>query len=103
MRLALPPRLLSLPLRIKVLTSVAVACVVALVIGIVSLVQLGELEQRSHDVNTQALVPTGQLAEIRRGFLQTRIDALADEMLPKASAEDAEHKAYLADVDAVEE
>jgi methyl-accepting chemotaxis protein len=101
-RLTLPSRLLSLRLRVKVLTAVAVACVVALVVGIVSLVQLGNLEQRSADVNAQALVPTGQLAQVRRSFLQARIDALADELMPGASDDGAEHKAYLADVDAME-
>jgi methyl-accepting chemotaxis protein len=99
-RLRVPDRLLSLSLRVKVLTSVGLACLVALLIGILSLVQLADLEQRSHDVNAEALVPTGQLAEIRRAFLQTRIDALADELIP--SADGKEHEAYLADVDAVD-
>src|SRR4051812_49956762 len=83
-RLPVPSRLLSLPLRVKVLTAVSVACVVALVVGIVSLAQLGQLERRSAEVHTQALIPSSQLAEVRRAFLQTRIDALADELLPKA-------------------
>ena len=44
-------------------------------------------------------MPSNQIAEVRRAFLQTRIDALADELLPKAGAEDTAHEAYLADVD----
>jgi methyl-accepting chemotaxis protein len=94
-------RLRSLPVRVKVVSAVALACVVALVVGVVSLVQLGELEQRSQEVNAEALVPASQLAAVRRAFLQTRIDALADEVLPKAGADDVEHQTYLADVDAV--
>src|SRR3954452_16503283 len=94
-------RLRSVPVRVKVVSAVALACVVALVVGVVSLVQLGELEQRSQEVNAEALVPASQLAAVRQAFLQTRIDALADEVLPKASAEDLEHQAYLADVQAV--
>jgi methyl-accepting chemotaxis protein len=43
-RLTLPTRVLSLPLRVKVLTAVGVACLVALLIGIVGLVQLGALQ-----------------------------------------------------------
>src|SRR4051812_35764567 len=93
--------LLSLPVRVKVLTAVATACVVALVVGLVALAQLSNLEQRTQEVQAEALVPASQLAAVRRAFLQTRIDALADELLPKASAEDVEHQAYLADVDAM--
>jgi methyl-accepting chemotaxis protein len=78
-----PHRLLSLPLRVKVLTAVALACLVALLVGVLGLVQLGALQQRSQEIKTQALVPSNQIAEVRRAFLQTRIDALADEMLPR--------------------
>jgi methyl-accepting chemotaxis protein len=101
-RVTLPARLLSLPLRVKVLTAVATACVVALVIGVVGLLQLSDLEQRSADVNAQALVPTTQLAQVRRAFLQTRIDALADELMPGANDDGPEHQAYLADVEAMD-
>src|SRR3954462_8851123 len=95
-------RLLSLPLRVKVLTAVGLACVVAVLVGIVGLVQLGELQQRSREIQSDALVPSNQIAEVRRSFLQTRIDALADEMLPKTGAEDTAHQAYLADIDAMD-
>src|SRR4051794_31391665 len=95
-------RLLSLPLRVKVLTAVGLACVVALLVGIVGLVQLGELQQRSRQIQSDALVPSTQIAEVRRAFLQTRIDALADELLPKTGAEDTAHKAYLADIEAMD-
>jgi methyl-accepting chemotaxis protein len=94
-------RLLSLPLRVKFLTAVGLACVVALGIGVLGLVQLGELQQRSEDIKTDALVPSNQIAEVRRAFLQTRIDALADELLPKNGPTDAAHEAYLADIDAM--
>ena len=49
-----------------------------------------------------ALVPSNQIAEVRRAFLQTRIDALADELLPKTGTEDTAHQAYLADIDAMD-
>jgi methyl-accepting chemotaxis protein len=100
-RLTIPPRLLSLPLRVKVLTAVAVACLVALLIGILGLVQLGALQQRSQDINTDGLVPSNEIAEVRRAFLQTRIDALADELIPKTGSEDPAHTAYLADIEAM--
>ena len=98
MRTALT-RFLSLSLRLKVLSAVALACAVALLIGVLSLTRLAALEQRSRDIDRQALVPSMQLAEIRRAFLQTRVDALADELLPKTGAQDTTHQAYLADVD----
>jgi len=94
-------RLLSLPIRAKILATVSLACVVALVVGLVSLAQLSALEQRTQEVQAEALVPASQLAAVRRAFLQTRIDALADETLPKASAEDVEHQTYLKDVEAM--
>jgi methyl-accepting chemotaxis protein len=101
-RFSIPPQLLALPLRVKVLTAVAVACVVALLIGIMGLGQLGALQQRSQDIKTNALVPSNQIAEVRRAFLQARIDALADEVLPKSGPVDVSHNAYLADLDAMD-
>jgi methyl-accepting chemotaxis protein len=101
-RLPIPSRLLALPLRLKVLTAVAVACVVALAIGVLSLTQLAQLQQRTSDVQVQGLVPTSQMAAIRRAFLQTRIDALADELIPGTSDQGPEHQAFLADVDTME-
>jgi methyl-accepting chemotaxis protein len=94
-------RLFSLPIRVKILAAVSLACVVALVVGLVSLARLSDLEQRTQEVNVEALAPASQLAAVRRAFLQTRIDALADEVLPKATAEDVEHQTYLKDVDAM--
>jgi methyl-accepting chemotaxis protein len=95
-------RLLGLPLLVKIIATVAVGCAVAVLVGVISLVQLGDLGQRSHDIKTDALVPSSQIAEVRRAFLQTRIDALADEVLPKSGATDTAHDAYLADVTAME-
>src|ERR687885_272919 len=92
-------RLLSVPIRLKVLAAVAVACVVAVTVGMVGLAQLSDLQQRSADVQAQGLVPTGQMASIRRAFLQTRIDALADELIPGTSDNGPEHAAFLTDVD----
>jgi methyl-accepting chemotaxis protein len=100
-RLSLPPWLLSLPLRVKVLTAVGIACLVALLIGVLGLMQLGNLQQRSEDIKTNALVPSNQIAEVRRAFLQTRIDALADELVPSKDAQATAHELYLADIKAM--
>src|SRR5919202_4464458 len=94
-------RFSSLPLRVKVLSAVALSCAVALLVGVLGLTRLAALQQRSQDIESQSLVPSMQLAEIRRAFLQTRVDALADELLPKTGAQDTAHQAYLADVDAL--
>jgi hypothetical protein len=53
-----------------------------------------------HEV--RALVPSMQLAEIRRASLQTRVDALVDELPREAGAQDAAHQAYLVDVDVLD-
>ena len=58
MRRSVPSRLLALSLRVKVLMAVAAACVVALTVGIVGVLQLGALQQRSQEINTDALVPS---------------------------------------------
>ncbi len=63
----------------------------ALPIGLVALRELAGLEQRSAEIHSEALVPSMQLAEIRRAYLQTRVDALADELLPKGP-QDVEHQ-----------
>jgi methyl-accepting chemotaxis protein len=101
-RRSVPSRLLALSLRVKVLMAVAAACVVALTVGIVGVLQLGALQQRSQEIKTDALVPSNQIAEVRRAFLQTRIDALADELLPDAAAAAKAHELYLADIQAVD-
>ena len=98
MRRSVPSRLLALSLRVKVLMAVAAACVVALTVGIVGVLQLGALQQRSQEINTDALVPSNQIAEVRRAFLQARIDALADELLPDAAAAAKAHELYVADI-----
>ncbi len=102
MRLPLPSRLLAVSLRVKVLTAVALACVVALTVGLLAIRQLAVAAERAEQVHTEALVPSMQLAEIRRAYLQTRVDALADELLPKGP-QDVEHQAYLADVEAMDD
>jgi methyl-accepting chemotaxis protein len=101
-RLSLSSRLLALSIRLKVLTAVGTACLVALLIGIMGLIQLGDLQQRSVDIKTHALTPERDMAQIRRTFLQTRVDGLADELIPKTGTADAEHTAYLADVASVD-
>jgi hypothetical protein len=97
-RRSVPFRLLALSLRVKVLMAVAAACVVALTVGIVGVLQLGALQQRSPEINTDALVPSNQIAEVRGALLQTRIDALADELLPDAAAAAKAHELYLVDI-----
>jgi methyl-accepting chemotaxis protein len=97
-RLPVPSRLLALPLRAKVLTAVAVACAVALAVGLLALRQVADVAERAREVHVEALVPSMHLAEVRRAYLQTRVDALADELLPKGP-QDVEHQAYLADIE----
>ncbi|MDP9406398.1 MAG: methyl-accepting chemotaxis protein, partial [Actinomycetota bacterium] len=90
------------PVGTKVLAGVLVASAVAVGVGGLSVHSLGRLHERAVEIQDEALVPTAQLADVRRAFLQTRIDALADELLPKTGGEDVEHAAYLADVEKVD-
>ena len=84
--------------RVKVLGSVLVAVLVAVVVGVTSLARLADLQHRVDQVRARGLVPVQQLAAVRRGVLQTRIDALADAMPGHASTE---HAAFLADLTTV--
>ena len=54
---------------------------------LLALVRLADLERRSEEVNTEVLVPSIQLAEIRRAYLQISVDALSDVLVHKGHVE----------------
>ena len=81
--------------RTKILGSVLTAVLVAILVGATALVRLTDLGNRVEAVRDHGLAPVQQLAAVRRGVLQTRVDALAD-ALPGHSA--SEHVAFLADL-----
>ncbi len=82
----------------KIAAAVLIAVLAGVAVGAVGLTQLSSLGGRVDSVNQHGLQPVAQLAAVRRAVLQTRIDALADEMLN----DPAEHQAYLGDRTAVD-
>jgi methyl-accepting chemotaxis protein len=88
-------------IRTKILAAVLLGVLSSVVVGAFAVESLGALNQGTQRVRTEAMVPREQLAELRRSILQTRIDALADELLAKSDA-DAEHQAYLKDLQDVD-
>jgi methyl-accepting chemotaxis protein len=88
-------------IRTKILAAVLLGVLSAVFVGGMAVQSLGSLNAGTQKVRTDAMVPREQLAELRRAFLQTRLDALADEMIASSDA-DAEHQAYLKDLQDVE-
>ena len=77
----------------------ALGLVVALVVGLVSLSRMGTIAEDADNIRARGLEPVTEINQVRRAFLETRIDALADEM---QRVEGPEHEAFLADIDAVD-
>ncbi|GAB2756379.1 methyl-accepting chemotaxis protein [Nocardioides pakistanensis] len=87
-------------MRTKVLFVAAIGLLLATVIGQVAVTQMSAIADEAAAIEEEGLQPVGQLNEVRQWFLQTRIDALADEM---QTVEGPEHEAFLTDVQAVDD
>jgi methyl-accepting chemotaxis protein len=87
-------------LAVKIGLAVGAALLTAFVVGGLALVRVNDLESQSQSIRDHGLAPVQATETLRRAFLQTRIDALADELLA-SSDDDTEHAAFLSDVDAV--
>jgi methyl-accepting chemotaxis protein len=87
---------------VKLLSAVTVACLGMLVITFAALVQLGELRDSAEAMNTRAVEPMKVMDEVRRAYLQTRTDALADEWVGR-SDQGSDHQAFLADLVAMDQ
>ena len=96
-----PAVLADRSIRTKILAAVLLGVLSSVLVGGFAIQGLGDLNRNTQLVRTQAMLPREQLAEIRRAVLQTRIDALADEMLASSDT-DAEHQAYLKDLQDVD-
>jgi methyl-accepting chemotaxis protein len=96
-----PAVLADRSIRVKILSAVLVGVLSAGLAGAFAFQSLAALNHGIQEIRTDAMLPREQLAELRRAILQTRIDALADELLAKSDA-DAEHVAYLKDLQDVD-
>ena len=86
---------------VKVLGAVLTACLGMLVIATTSMIHLGQLRDSARAMDTRAVAPMRALDQVRRAYLQTRVDALADEWIGQ-SDDGPEHKAFLADLQAMD-
>ena len=89
------------PVALKISAVALIACLGMLVIAAASLSHLSQMRDSARAMNDRAVVPLTALDQVRRAYLQTRIDALADEWVGGSDA-GAEHRAYLADAEAMD-
>jgi methyl-accepting chemotaxis protein len=78
------------------------ACAGMATIGVASVDHLTQLRDSARAMNVRAVAPMKALDEVRRAYLQTRIDALADEWVG-AGDQGVEHKAFQADLGAMDD
>ncbi|MGC9669096.1 methyl-accepting chemotaxis protein [Planosporangium sp. 12N6] len=85
----------------KILASLLVACLTTGLVLAVALARMATLRDSAQQIRDGAITPIVNLSEIRRAFLQTRVDSLADQTMA-TDASSPEHQAYLKDVTAME-
>ncbi|GAA2665039.1 MULTISPECIES: methyl-accepting chemotaxis protein [Actinosynnema] len=88
------------PVGVKILSGVAVAVLGMVVITGVAVGQMTSLRDGQEQLNSEAVVPLAKFDEVRRAYLQTRVDALADEWV--ATTNGPEHEAFNKDIKAMD-
>jgi methyl-accepting chemotaxis protein len=82
---------------VKVSAVALIACAGMLLIAGVSLSHLAQLRDSARAMNDRAVAPLTALDQVRRSYLQARVDALADEWIGRDD-DGPEHQAFLADL-----
>jgi methyl-accepting chemotaxis protein len=90
------------PLVVKILAIAALMAVGMVAIVLVADSHLGQLRDGAARLKTQAVTPMRALDEVRRSYLQTRVDALADEWVGSGDL-GTEHKSYLVDIQSMDD
>ena len=85
------------PITAKVAAAVLVGVSAAVAVGVVGIARVEHVKAETVAIRDQGLAVVRQTETLRRAFLQTRLDALADETLGTSDS-GPEHLAYLADV-----
>ncbi|MGN6132548.1 MAG: methyl-accepting chemotaxis protein [Nocardioidaceae bacterium] len=86
-------------LRTKLLGLALLGMLVAAVVGQMAVTKMADIDRNAQAIQTNGLDVTVDLLDVRKNFLQTRIDGLSDEMHTVAGVE---HDSYLADTKAVD-
>jgi methyl-accepting chemotaxis protein len=85
------------PVAVKIASAVLVALLGGILVAGVGISRTQTLRGDAEAIRDQGLESVSGVANLRRGFLQTRLDSLADETL--ATSDDSpEHRSYLASV-----
>jgi methyl-accepting chemotaxis protein len=92
-------RLADLPIASKIVSGVLVACIGMAAIATLAVLRLGDLREGQARLTDAALEPALMFDEIRRSYLQARIDTLADAWI--ATSDGAERTAYESEADAL--
>ncbi len=86
------------PVVVKVMAAVLVGCLGMIIIAVSAYIHLGAMRDRQQTLQDRSVFPLTDLDGMRYAYLQARLDALADDTLGSSDS-GAEHVAYLADVD----
>jgi methyl-accepting chemotaxis protein len=70
----------------KLLASVLLAFLTTGVVLAVALSRMATLRDSAQQIQAQAITPMLNITEIRRAYLQSRIDSLTDQTLPRTPA-----------------
>jgi methyl-accepting chemotaxis protein len=88
------------PVAVKIASAVLVAVLAGVLIAVVGIQRTQGMRADAVAIRDKGLASVNEVANLRRNFLQTRLDSLADETLAK-SDDSPEHKSYLATVEKV--
>ncbi|SHH17539.1 methyl-accepting chemotaxis protein, partial [Jatrophihabitans endophyticus] len=61
--------------KVKILAAVALACLVAVIVGVLGIRSLGDVADRGHSIYQENTLGVAQAGEIRAAFLTVRVDA----------------------------
>jgi methyl-accepting chemotaxis protein len=84
---------------VKIASAVLVALLAGVLVAVVGIQRTQSMRDDAIAIRDQGMARVDDVANLRRSFLQTRLDSLADETLAK-SDDSKEHAAYLATVEA---
>jgi methyl-accepting chemotaxis protein len=96
-------RLADLSVRVKILTAIGVAALVALVVGLVTLVALNKAADAAQSIYDNNVMNVDQIGQVRAAITQTRLDVATSAIAPDDATSTKYDKAHDDDVKAVDD
>ncbi|MEU4690706.1 methyl-accepting chemotaxis protein [Actinoplanes sp. NPDC023714] len=93
----------DLSVRVKILAAIGVATLVALVVGLVTLVALNKAADSAQAIYDNNVVNVDQVGRIRAAITQTRLDVATAAIAPDDATSEKYDKAHDADIEAVDD